>query len=140
MEGTLGEIRLFAGPVDAATNMIPRGWKVCDGSLLNIRENEYLFGVIGTLYGGNGTRTFALPDLRSRVPVGIGTASGRPAYLLGDEEGAEQVPTQPPVAVNTDGFPLVAMNSVVAASRNNLQAVLALNYIICVQGWVPQKP
>jgi len=102
MEGTIGEIRLFAGPVDARTNMVPRGWKVCDGSLLNIQEQKFLFAVIGTFYGGNGRDTFALPDLRGRVPVGTGTASGRPAYLLGEEEGAEQVPTEP-VAVGTFG-------------------------------------
>ena len=136
MEGTNGEIRLFAGPVDARTNMVPRGWKVCDGSLLNIQEQKFLFAVIGTFYGGNGRETFALPDLRGRVPVGTGTASGRPAYLLGEEEGAEQVPTEP-VAVGTFGGAGTAVNSVATARGNNLQPVLALNYIICFQGSFP---
>ena len=138
MEGTLGEIRLFAGPVDAATNMVPRGWKVCDGALLNIREQIALYAVLGTTYGGDGITTFALPDLRSRVPVGAGTAPGRPAYAPGQQAGAEQVPTQP-VAVATGGGAGTAVNSVAAASGNNLQPVLALNYIICFQGSFPQQ-
>lgn len=95
MEGTIGEIRLFAGPVHAATNMVPRGWKVCDGSLLPIGgQNIVLYAVLGTTYGGDGVGTFALPDLRSRVPVGTGAAPGRPEYTLGQRAGTEQVPTQ----------------------------------------------
>ncbi len=141
MEGTLGEVRLFAGPVDAATNRVPRGWKVCDGSLLNIQGpggNIALYAILGTTYGGDGIGTFALPDLRSRVPVGTGTASGRPEYTLGQQAGAEQVPTQA-VAVSTGGSPTTAVSSVAAASGNNIQPVLALNYIICVQGEFPSQ-
>jgi microcystin-dependent protein len=140
VEGTIGEIRLFAGPVDAATNMVPRGWRVCDGSLLPLElRNFALYAVLGTTYGGDGVGTFALPDLRSRVPVGIGTAAGRPAYTLGQPAGAEQVPTQP-VSVGTGGSPGTAVSSVPAASGNNVQPVLALNYIICVQGSFPEDP
>ena len=139
MEGTIGEIRLFAGPVDAATNMVPRGWKVCDGSLLPIRQQQILFAVLGATYGGNGIDTFALPDLRSRVPVGTGSAPERPAYTLGQQAGAEQVPTQP-VTVSTGGSPETAVSSVAAAGGNNVQPVLALNYIICVEGEFPSQP
>ena len=136
MEGTIGEIRLFAGPVDVPTNKIPRGWRLCDGSLLQIERNIAQYAVLGTTYGGDGIKTFALPDLRGRVPVGSGTAPGRPGYTLGQRAGAEQVPTQP-VTVSTGGTG-TAVSSVAAASGNNVQPVLALNYIICLQGEFPQ--
>lgn len=137
MEGFIGEIRLFAGPVDAATDMVPRGWKVCDGAVLRISQYNILYAVLGAQYGGDGISTFALPDLRSRVPVGAGTGPDRPAYALAQPSGAEQVPTQPvPVSTGRSG---TAVNSVSAASGNNVQPVLALNYIICVQGEFPLK-
>jgi microcystin-dependent protein len=76
----VGEIRMFAG------NFAPVGWAFCDGRLLPISENETLFQLIGTTYGGDGQNTFALPDLRSRVP--IHAASG---FALGQSGGAETV-------------------------------------------------
>ena len=63
----VGEIRMFAG------NFPPAGWMFCEGQLLPISENETLFQLIGTTYGGDGQETFALPDLRGRVPVHNGT-------------------------------------------------------------------
>jgi microcystin-dependent protein len=80
----VGEIRLFAG------NFAPAGWGFCDGSLQSIVENEVLFQLIGTTYGGDGQNTFALPDLRSRVPVHIGSLAGV-TYQLGEPGGVEQV-------------------------------------------------
>jgi hypothetical protein len=62
----VGEIRLFAG------TYAPQGWLACDGSQVLISENEILFTLLGTTYGGDGVRTFALPDLRNRLPVGTG--------------------------------------------------------------------
>ena len=62
----IGEIRMFAG------NFAPAGWMFCDGSLLQIAENDTLFTLIGTLYGGDGQTTFALPDMRGRVPLHMG--------------------------------------------------------------------
>ena len=63
----LGEVKLFAG------NFAPRNWAFCEGQLLNISENTALFSILGTMYGGDGRTTFALPDLRGKVPVGVGT-------------------------------------------------------------------
>jgi microcystin-dependent protein len=80
----VGEIRLFAG------NFAPAGWGFCDGSLQSISENETLFQLIGTTYGGDGQETFALPDLRSRVPVHMGTFGGT-TYVIGQSGGVEQV-------------------------------------------------
>ncbi len=80
----VGEIRLFAG------NFAPLGWAFCDGSLLAISDNDVLFNLIGTTYGGDGQSTFALPDLRGRVPVHAGTSSGT-SFVLGQAGGSETV-------------------------------------------------
>lgn len=76
----IGEIRMFGG------NFAPAGWAFCDGSLIPISENDALFNLIGTTYGGDGQSTFALPNLQSRVPVHVG-----PAFLLGQSGGSEAV-------------------------------------------------
>jgi microcystin-dependent protein len=79
----IGEIRMFAG------NFEPSGWAICDGRLLAIAENDALFTLIGTTYGGDGQSTFALPDLRSRVPVHMGTLTGGGTYTIGQFGGVE---------------------------------------------------
>lgn len=76
----VGEIRMFAG------NFAPVGWAFCNGAIIPISEFTVLFQLIGTTYGGDGQSTFALPDLRSRVPVHVG-----PAFALGQSGGAESV-------------------------------------------------
>jgi microcystin-dependent protein len=81
----VGEIRLFAG------NFAPAGWEFCAGQLLAISENETLFQLIGTTYGGDGQSTFALPDLRGRVPVHMGTGSDGTNYVIGEAGGIETV-------------------------------------------------
>ena len=73
-------------------NFAPLGWMLCDGSVLPISENETLFNLIGTTYGGDGQQTFALPDLRGRVPVGIGQGSGLTNRIIGQSFGVETVP------------------------------------------------
>ena len=80
----VGEIRMFAG------NFAPAGWMFCQGQLLPISENETLFTLIGTTYGGDGQSTFALPNLSSRVPNHMGTLSGR-TFQLGEAAGVESV-------------------------------------------------
>jgi microcystin-dependent protein len=80
----VGEIRLFAG------NFAPQGWAFCDGQLLSIATNEVLFDLIGTTYGGDGQTTFALPDLRGRVPVHLGS-NNQSNYLPGQSGGTESV-------------------------------------------------
>ena len=82
----VGEIRMFGG------NFAPSGWAFCDGRLLAISENDTLFNLIGTTYGGDGESTFALPDLRGRVPVHQGQGPGiAQSYQLGERAGAETV-------------------------------------------------
>ncbi len=80
----IGEIRLFAG------NFPPSGWMFCDGALLAISEYETLFNLIGTTYGGDGQSTFALPDLRGRVPIHLGTGGGG-TYVIAQAAGVENV-------------------------------------------------
>ncbi|MEA2950812.1 MAG: hypothetical protein QOJ96_332 [Alphaproteobacteria bacterium] len=65
----------------------PRGWALCNGQLLSITQNTALFSLLGTMYGGNGTVTFALPNLQSRVPVHKGTLAGGPNFDQGEEDG-----------------------------------------------------
>jgi microcystin-dependent protein len=78
----IAEIRMFAG------NFAPRGWAFCQGQILSIAQNTALFSLLGTTYGGNGQTTFALPDLRGRVPVGTGQGPGLPSVNLGEQAGA----------------------------------------------------
>ncbi len=84
MENYIGEIRLFAG------NFPPRGWAFCNGALMSIAQNSPLFSLIGTTYGGDGQTTFALPDLRGRVPLHQGSLSGN-SYVIGQQAGVETV-------------------------------------------------
>ena len=81
----IGQIMMFAG------NFAPAGWALCDGRLLEISDNDALFKAIGTSYGGDGTVTFALPDLRGRVPLGQGAGPGLSSYQLGQKVGVESV-------------------------------------------------
>ncbi len=78
-----GEIRMFAG------NFAPRGWAFCDGQLLALSQNEALFSLLGTIYGGDGRTTFGLPDLRGRIPLHAGTGPGLSARKLGSKGGGE---------------------------------------------------
>jgi microcystin-dependent protein len=81
----IGEIRMFGG------NFPPNGWMFCDGALLPISENDALFQLIGTTYGGDGQETFALPNLQSRIPMHAGTGSSGTTYQLGESGGVESV-------------------------------------------------
>jgi microcystin-dependent protein len=81
----VGEIRMFGG------NFAPAGWMFCEGQLLPISENETLFQLIGTTYGGDGQETFALPDLRGRIPIHQGKGPDGTTYTLADTGGTETV-------------------------------------------------
>lgn len=81
MEGTIGEIRMFAG------NFPPRNWAFCDGQLQAINSNTALFSIIGTIYGGDGRSTFGLPDMRGRTVIGPGNGPGLPSYREGAKGG-----------------------------------------------------
>ena len=84
-EPFIGQIIMFGG------NFAPIGWALCDGQLLPIADNQALFSILGTTYGGDGRTTFGLPDLRGRVAVHPGAGPGLSTYSLGQKGGAEQV-------------------------------------------------
>src|SRR3954453_2712667 len=108
----VGEIRMFAG------NFNPAGWEFCQGQLLPISEYETLFVLIGTTYGGDGESTFALPDLRGRIPIHNGNG-----FILAETGGAEQITlTVNQIASHT--HPLIATTSVANQSSpsNNITA------------------
>ncbi|UOQ96785.1 tail fiber protein [Hymenobacter sp. 5317J-9] len=93
-EPYIGELRAIG------FNFAPKGWALCNGQLLPINQNQALFSVIGTTYGGNGTTNFALPNLQSRVALGSGQGPGLQNYVLGQTGGNEGValtPAQLPV-------------------------------------------
>lgn len=85
MDYYLGEIRLFAG------NYVPNNFVACNGSLLSINDNQALFSLLGTTWGGDGVSTFGIPDLRGRVPMGQGQGTGLTKRVLAQTGGAEQV-------------------------------------------------
>jgi microcystin-dependent protein len=108
----VGEIRLFAG------NFAPAGWMFCEGQLLPISEYETLFNLIGTTYGGDGQSTFALPDLRGRLPIHFGGG-----FVLAETGGVEQV-TLTTAQIPAHAHPMLA-SADLAASPNPKDNVLA---------------
>ncbi len=173
----LGEIKLFAG------NFQIRGWAYCNGQLLSIAQNDALYTLLGTTYGGDGVNTFALPNLQSRIALHQGTGGGLTTRVLGEASGVENatvssaqlpshthqtialtgaatatapanaLPAAPSNATgellyvignsagNTDAPPAAA--SVTSAGNsvphNNIMPVLALNYLIALEGVYPQQ-
>jgi microcystin-dependent protein len=81
----IGEIRMFGG------TFAIQGWSFCNGSLLSISQNQALYQLLGTTYGGDGTSTFALPDLQGRIPVHQGQGAGLQNYILGQKGGVQTV-------------------------------------------------
>ena len=112
----IGEIRMFAG------NFAPVGWAFCDGALIPISENDALFNLIGTTYGGDGQSTFALPNLQSRVPMHVGQG-----FALAQTGGVEtvtlntsQIPSHSHVPLaNAAGSQTTPSNGVWAGSTSN---------------------
>lgn len=107
----VGEIRMFAG------NFAPAGWMLCEGQLLPISENETLFQLIGATYGGDGQSTFALPDLRGRLPIHQGNG-----FIVAETGGAEEI-TLTVNQIPAHSHPLLA-NSAPASERNPQGKVL----------------
>lgn len=85
MDEYIGIIKIFGG------NFAPRSWMMCNGQILSIAQYQALFSIIGTTYGGNGVTTFALPNLQSRIPIGMGQGPGLSRYVEGQTGGNETV-------------------------------------------------
>ena len=84
-EPFLAEVRMVG------FNFAPRGWAFCDGQILPINQNQSLYSLLGTTYGGDGRTSFALPDLRGRTPIHVGVSNGGDSHTLGQKSGEETV-------------------------------------------------
>src|ERR687885_843561 len=127
----VGEIRMFGG------NFAPAGWAFCDGSVLPISENETLFQLLGTTYGGDGESTFALPDLRGRIPIHQGNG-----FILAEQGGAEEI-TLTVNQIPTHAHPLLAnsgQGSSNATQNNTLAASPTLDLYRQAQPTVSLSP
>jgi microcystin-dependent protein len=127
MAAYVGEIRMFAG------NFAPNGWMFCEGQTLPISENDVLFQLIGTTYGGDGEETFNLPNLASRVPIHMGTGPSGITYQIGEMAGTEsetlsvqQIPnhTHPLTARQGNGDSTNPAGKVLAAAASSMQALI----------------
>lgn len=108
----IGEIRMFAG------NFAPAGWMFCDGQLLPISENDTLFTLIGTTYGGDGQETFALPNLQSRIPLHQGNG-----FILAETGGAEEITlTAPQIPAHSHPVLAAAASGTSASPQGNVLA------------------
>lgn len=162
-EPFVGEVKLFPW------SWAPRGWALCNGALLSISQNQSLFSLLGTTYGGDGSTTFALPDFRGRVPVHPSTANHKQGLSDGQEnvtltESEMPQHTHQVHATSTDGSETSFQNTVFAASKvyssqsvpqplasslvtnsggglshNNVQPSLVLNYCIAMTGTFPSR-
>lgn len=115
----LGEIRVFAG------NFAPEGWALCDGAVVSIAQNDALFNLIGTTYGGDGVSTFGLPDLRGRSPLHQGQGLGLGYHGIGEQGGVEEVTlttTQMPSHTHQAVYAATATATSPAAARWAAQA------------------
>jgi len=106
----VGEIRMFGG------NFAPAGWMFCEGQQLPISENEVLFQLIGTTYGGDGEETFNLPDLRGRLPIHFGAAQSGTSYAVGEAAGTEEV-TLTTQQIPAHNHPLLASTNVATTNQ-----------------------
>jgi microcystin-dependent protein len=128
----IGEIRIFAG------NFPPAGWEFCDGQILPISENDALFILIGTTYGGDGQSTFALPDLRGRLPIHQGSDGLGNTYILAETGGVEQVTlTTNQIPAHTHPFPA---SKDLASSPDPLNAVTAQSRVAGKDLYLEETP
>ncbi|MCA9441423.1 MAG: phage tail protein [Candidatus Omnitrophica bacterium] len=162
-EPFLAEIRMVG------FNFAPRGWAFCDGQILPINQNQSLYSLLGTTYGGDGRTSFALPDLRGRVPVHVGSGytqgqrGGEESHTLAINEIPEHTHTLKAANVDADtnnpmknvlakssGFVYASpnnltslnsnsLNSVGGQAHNNMQPYIGINFAIALQGLFPSR-
>ena len=124
MDPVMAEIQCFAG------NFAPRSWALCQGQLMSIAQNSALFSLLGTTYGGDGQVTFALPDFRSRMPVGANFSAGPglPQVQLGEMAGTENITmlsSNMPAHAHTLSAAKIAVNGAAGDANSPVGAVLA---------------
>lgn len=135
-EPFLGQIKMVG------FNFAPRGWALCNGQILPINQNQALFSLLGTTYGGDGRSTFALPDLRGRTGVHEGQCSGLRNVSLGQKGGVHQCLAASNASVDVLG-PAGSGNVTVVTSVNSSggerSPYLAVHYVIATQGVFPPR-
>src|SRR3954470_22596670 len=135
MDPFIGQIILFAG------NFAPKGWAFCSGQLLSIAQNSALFSLLGTTYGGNGQTTFALPDLRSRVPIHAGQGPGLTNYVQGEQTGVENVTlTTPQLPAHTHAVNGVASGGNQASPAGGSPAIESTGTSLDYSNAAPAAP
>jgi len=136
-EPFIGEVSMFGG------NFAPRGWAFCDGQLLAISQNDALFAILGTTFGGDGRTTFGLPGPRGRTPIGPGTGPGLTPRTQGQRSGSETATVsiaQMPSHNHTLPYPVNgAQNAGGNQGHDNMQPFLGLNPIIALEGLFPPR-
>ncbi len=162
-EGYLGDIKM------GGFNFAPKGWAMCNGQFLAINQNQALFSILGTTYGGNGVTTFALPNLQGRVPVHVGNnvnlgqvggesnhtllVSELPAHThsaSGTASVADNVPSGTTIWAKSSDLPYgTTLDTPMAGGslantggsqpHNNMQPYVVLNFFICLQGIFPSR-
>jgi len=128
----IGEIRMFGG------NFPPVGWMFCQGQLLPISENEALFQLIGTTYGGDGEETFALPDLQGRLPIHMGTGPDGNTYQIGETGGVESVTlTTQQIPIHTHSFLGSSVAATLTSPKDSVVGTSAqVDYLAAIQATV----
>ena len=135
----MGFVRMFAG------TFAPGGEYFTDGQIMNISDNDALFSLIGTTYGGDGRYTFGLPDLRGRVPMGVGSGPGLEYVRWGQKSGVENVTlTESQMAGHHHSWncgegTYMTGDAGSGVSHTNMQPTLGMNYIICLYGVFPSQ-
>lgn len=135
----VGEIRMFAG------NFAPRGWAFCDGQLLAVSQNDDLFSLLGTIYGGDGRTTFGLPDMRGRLPIHAGQGPGLSRdFRLGSKTGAENAAIADTRSVVSGvrinrGVAVNAQSTPVVGAAEPIHPALCVNFIIALFGIYPSR-
>ena len=131
-EPFIGEIRMVG------FSFAPVRWADCDGQLVPVSQNQALFSLLGTTYGGDGVNNFALPDLRGRVPINVGHGPGLTTRQQGDKAGLEQVALQES-DVGPGGRTPIQVNTGASTSLPNMQPYLCVRFIIALDGVFPQR-
>ena len=121
-----------------AFNFAPQGWFLCDGSTYPVNQYEALFSLLRNRYGGDGVNTFCVPDLRGRFPMGQGIGNGLLPIALGQIGGTASITPQTSTTnVGSGTTPIIYPDPAIA--QNNLPPYVAVNYIICWQGYYPSQ-
>lgn len=124
----LGQVKMFAG------NFAPRNYALAEGQLLPISQFEALFALLGTTYGGDGRTSFALPDLRGRVPVGAGAGPGLNQIQLGTRSGDEYTQPRAGQAAAGTGVAVATPDLI-----SNMQPYTGIHYLVCINGLFPSR-